>query len=131
MSQNRLREKSTLRAAGLPVTPFEPVRSLDDLNAAIGQLGTPAVLKTAAWGYDGKGQIRIDSPGDSKKAWELLASDELILEQMIPFERELSVVAARGVGGELVCFAPFENEHRDHILDVSRLPSTRLRLTAG
>ena len=65
VAQNRLREKSTLREAGLPVTPFEPVRSLKDLDAAIDRLGTPAVLKTASWGYDGKGQMRIDSPDES------------------------------------------------------------------
>ena len=122
-SQHRLREKSALRDAGLPVTPFVPVRSRADLHSAIASLGTPAVLKTAAWGYDGKGQMRIAGADDIERAWEAMACDELILEKAIMFDCELSVIAARGIDGELKCYEPVENEHRRHILDISVCPA--------
>jgi len=123
VSQHRLREKSTLRDAGLPVTPFRAVRSLDELHAAIQQLGAPAVLKTAAWGYDGKGQVVIRAAADAAAAWESLNSQEAILEAWINFEREVSVVAARSVTGEFVAYPVFENSHRHHILDVTVCPA--------
>ncbi len=122
-SQNRLREKSTLAKSGLPVTPFAPVRSLSDLQEALAKLGAPAVLKTAAWGYDGKGQTIIRAAGDAAAAWERLATPEAILEAWIDFELEVSVVAARGLTGEFVAFPVFENAHRDHILDVTVCPA--------
>ncbi len=122
-SQNRLREKSTLRDAGLPVTPFQPVRSLAELQQALQTLGTPAVLKTAAWGYDGKGQTIIRSASDGASAWSALKTSEAILEAWIDFDREVSVVAARGVSGEFVAYPVFENAHRNHILDVTVCPA--------
>lgn len=123
VSQNRLREKSTLQNAGLPVTPFHPVRTLQELQSALEKLGTPAVLKTAAWGYDGKGQAVIRTPGDAAKAWNALRTDEAILEAWIEFEREVSVVAARGLHGEFVAYPLLENAHRNHILDVTVCPA--------
>ncbi len=121
-SQNRLREKSYLRDAGLPVTPFESVTSLAALQAALARSGTPAVLKTANWGYDGKGQVIIRRLEDAAAAWATLNTDAAILEQFIEFEAELSVVAARGLDGSLVTYGPIWNTHSHHILDVSVCP---------
>lgn len=122
-TQNRLREKTALRTAGLPVTPFLPVASREELRAALGQLGTPAVLKTADWGYDGKGQVRIDSPAAAESAWTAFEGKQAILEAFIPFEKELSVVAARGIDGSFGWYGPIENSHRKHILDISVFPA--------
>lgn len=122
-TQERLREKSSLAQLGLPVTPFCPVHSLDELHAGFAKLGTPAVLKTASWGYDGKGQVRIDSVDEAHAAWTSLQTDEAILEAFIDFTREISVVAARGVDGEFVAYGPIENSHSRHILDISLCPA--------
>jgi len=122
MSQNRLREKGGLQAAGLPVGPFAPVRSLAELEAGVAALGTPAILKTASGGYDGKGQIRIDAAADLAQVWRSLNTDEAILEAFVPFVDEISVVAARDVSGQCVTYGPIHNTHRHHILDISYCP---------
>lgn len=122
-TQNRLREKTFLRDAGLPVTPFAAVRSAADLDQAIASVGLPAVLKTASWGYDGKGQVRVESHDQLPGAWQSLSGAEAVLERWIDFESELSVVAVRGVTGELACFDPITNIHRRHILDLSLAPA--------
>ena len=122
-SQNRLREKTFLRDAGLPVTPFVAVRSVEDLTTALQQQGTPAVLKTADWGYDGKGQVVVRSVTDPGAAWSTLNVPQAILEKFIDFECELSVVAARGVDGEFVSYGPMGNSHSHHILDISVCPA--------
>ncbi len=123
-TQNRLREKTALRDAGLAVTPFAPVRSEADLDRATADLGTPAILKTAAWGYDGKGQVRIDRPQDAPDAWRSIASQEAIYEKLIRFDREVSVVAARSTHGQAACYQPIENQHANHILDLSICPAS-------
>ncbi len=122
-TQNRLREKTALKQAGLPVTPIAAVRSVEDLTTALSKLGCPAVLKTAAWGYDGKGQIVIKDITEAAPAWKSLATDEAILEAFIDFECELSVVAARGCDGSFVHYGPMKNSHVDHILDLSVCPA--------
>lgn len=122
-TQNRLREKAFLDGAGFPVTPYAPVRSLDELHAALAALGTPAVLKTAGWGYDGKGQVKIAALDESSSAWEAVAPQECVLEAFVDFEREVSVVAARGLDGSFAHFGVIENRHRRHILDVSIAPA--------
>ncbi len=122
-TQNRLREKSFLAAAGFPVTPFAAVRSAAELSAALAALGTPAVLKTAGWGYDGKGQVRIGAAGQAPAAWAQLATDEAVLEAFVDFAAEVSVVAARGLDGGFASFGLIENRHRNHILDVSLAPA--------
>ncbi|RLS75223.1 MAG: 5-(carboxyamino)imidazole ribonucleotide synthase [Planctomycetota bacterium] len=122
-SQNRLREKTFLRDAGLPVTPFVAVRSVEDLTTALQQQGTPAVLKTADWGYDGKGQVVIRSVADAGAAWSTLDVPQAILEKFIDFECELSVVGARGLDGEFVSYGPMGNSHCHHILDISVCPA--------
>lgn len=119
ITQNRHREKHALAAAGLPTAAFEAVESLDGLRAAIGRLGTPCILKTAGFGYDGKGQIRITAETDPATAWQALGDEAAILEAVVDFEAELSIVAARGTDGSQVDFGFIENRHVDHILDVS------------
>ncbi len=122
-SQNRRREKTYLREAGLPVTPFAAVESVEQLTAALRELGTPAVLKTADWGYDGKGQAVIRSGEEAPAAWQKLGVPHAILEAFIDFESELSVVAARGMNGDFVSYGPIGNTHSNHILDVSVCPA--------
>jgi 5-(carboxyamino)imidazole ribonucleotide synthase len=122
-TQNRLREKAFLSGAGFPVTPFAPVLSEEDLRAGLDRLGTPAVLKTAGWGYDGKGQVRISDTAAATAAWESLGRQEAVLEAFVDFQAEVSVVAARGVDGSLADWGVIENVHRHHILDVSMAPA--------
>jgi 5-(carboxyamino)imidazole ribonucleotide synthase len=130
-TQHRLREKTFLRSSGFPVTPFVAVRSVPDLRIALEVLGLPAVLKTAGWGYDGKGQVKISSMDESAEAWQALGTEEAVLEAWIDFEREVSVVAARGLDGSFAHFGVIENRHRNHILDVSVAPAAVAPELAG
>lgn len=120
--QNRLREKGTLARAGLPVPRFAEIRSSAELARAIEVIGLPGVLKTASSGYDGKGQVAIRVPSEAESAWESLKTDEAIFEAFVDFEKELSVIGARGTNGEMAFHGPFENDHVRHILDISRCP---------
>jgi 5-(carboxyamino)imidazole ribonucleotide synthase len=122
-TQQRIREKLFLTRSGLPTTPYREVRSAADLQTALSELGCPAVLKTAAFGYDGKGQVRIDSPDRAEEAWNGIGRQEAVLEAFIDFEREISVVAARGEDGEFVHYGAIENRHSRHILDISLAPA--------
>lgn len=123
VTQNRNREKTTLSEAGLPVTPFAPVHTEEDLLNAVETLKTPGVLKTAGGGYDGKGQRIIKSPDQALAMWEELGRQESTYEAFIEFQGECSLVAARGVSGEFVAFPLFENDHANHILDVTLCPA--------
>jgi 5-(carboxyamino)imidazole ribonucleotide synthase len=122
-TQQRIREKSFLTKAGLPTTPYREVHSLEDLQRALSELGSPAVLKTAAFGYDGKGQVRIESPDRAAEAWTTIGRQEAVLEAFIDFDCEISVVAARGADGEFVHYGAIENQHSRHILDISIAPA--------
>jgi 5-(carboxyamino)imidazole ribonucleotide synthase len=122
-TQHRLREKTFLSQSGFPVTAFRRVDSLAGLNAAIAELGTPAVLKTAGWGYDGKGQVKLASPSDAAEAWTTLNAPEAVLEAFVDFDCEVSVVAARGLDGTFSHFGVVANDHSRHILDVSVAPA--------
>jgi 5-(carboxyamino)imidazole ribonucleotide synthase len=122
-TQQRVREKTFLEKAGFPVTPFVPVASFEELQLAITQLGCPAVLKTAGYGYDGKGQYRLASPSDAAAAWKHAGGQLAILEAFVDFEREISVVASRGLDGAIAHWGAIENRHRRHILDVSVAPA--------
>jgi 5-(carboxyamino)imidazole ribonucleotide synthase len=122
-TQHRGREKSFLSRAGLPVGPYALVATPDELAAAIVRLGCPAVLKTASFGYDGKGQARIDRPEDAAAAWDRIGRQPAVLEAFIDFEREVSVVAARGSDGSFAHYGVFENVHANHILDVTMSPA--------
>lgn len=123
-TQHRLREKRAIERAGVPVAPYREVRSLEQLEDAVRELGLPGVLKTATGGYDGKGQRVIRSGDDLAEVHASLGSSgaELVYEQFIRFERELSVIAARSPGGETVSFPPAENVHVDNILHLSIVP---------
>ena len=123
LCQNRLREKGALRLAGLPVPDFAAVSSADELQNAANTIGRPAVLKTAAWGYDGKGQVKITADADLPAIWKELRTDAAIYESFVPFRKELSVIGVRGADGSTAFYGPIENEHRHHILDVSRCPA--------
>ena len=122
-TQQRLREKQFLAGAGVPVTPFTAVRSLAELEAGLAALGTPAILKTAAFGYDGKGQVRIDALSAAQSAWEAIGKQEAVLEAVVDFACELSVAAARGLNGSFAHWGVIENIHRNHILDLSLAPA--------
>lgn len=122
-TQNRLREKTFLSGSGFPVTPFRHIRSLVDLRSAVGELKTPCVLKTAGFGYDGKGQQKIATADDIEAAFASLAGSEAVLEAFVDFEKEVSVVCARDQQGRFEHFGVIENEHSDHILDVSFAPA--------
>lgn len=124
ITQNRAREKRFLDGLGIPVAPWALVRSVEELGAAIARIGRPAILKTAGFGYDGKGQVRIDGDTDLAAAWSAAGQPECVLEGFVRFERELSVVCARGVDGHWVGYDPVENTHVRHILDVTEAPAT-------
>ena len=123
IAQHRLKEKQFLAGNGIPVAPFAPVRTANDLASAPDIVGFPAVLKTATSGYDGKGQIRIDDVRELPRAWETLGRRESVLETFLDLDREISIIGARGVGGEWSHFGPIENTHAKHILDVSVVPA--------
>jgi len=122
-TQHRLREKTFLDARGFPVAPFRHVRRPEDLRAALEEIGLPAVLKTAGFGYDGKGQTRINSAEEAGAAFDALRGQEGVVEAFVDFEREVSVVAARGAGGEFAHYGVVENTHSRHILDLSVAPA--------
>jgi 5-(carboxyamino)imidazole ribonucleotide synthase len=123
ITQQRAREKAFLADHGFPTTACSTVATLDELAVAVGQVGVPAIVKTAAFGYDGKGQHRIDSIEDAERLWSLVGHQEAIVERLVDFSLELSVVAARGLDGAFTHFGAIENTHRHHILDVSVAPA--------
>ena len=122
ISQDRLAEKSFLSSKNILVAPYRAVHSLEDLKAAVGELGLPAVLKTTRLGYDGKGQRVLREPSDAEVAFHALEPHPLVLEGFVPFEKEISVVVARGLDGSVRAFDAAENVHRDHILFTSSVP---------
>jgi 5-(carboxyamino)imidazole ribonucleotide synthase len=128
VSQDRLSEKEFLAGLGLAVAPFAPVADAASLAHALDRVGMPAILKTARLGYDGKGQARIDGPEDAGRALAAMRGAPAVLERFVAFEREVSVIVARGMGGEVVAFEPGENVHRGGILRTTRVPA---ELTAG
>jgi len=122
-TQNRLREKTFLSENGFPVANFRRIKLIDDLYRGVDELGTPAVLKTAGFGYDGKGQIKINALGEVAAAFETLKGSEAVLEAFVDFEKEISVVCARDQSGNFAHYGVIENEHANHILDVSLAPA--------
>jgi len=122
-TQDRAVEKEFVARLGIAVTPFARVDSGDGIAAALDRIGRPAVLKTRRFGYDGKGQTTIRDGSDLDAAWREIGGQPAVLEAFIPFEREVSIVAARSRSGEVQCFDLTENEHRDHILKISRVPA--------
>jgi 5-(carboxyamino)imidazole ribonucleotide synthase len=123
VAQNRLREKEFLAGAGFSVAPFRRVASAVDLTNAVEAIGRPAILKGAAYGYDGKGQQRIDPGSDLAAVWKGRAGKVCVLERVIDFEREISVIVARAPDGATAVFPVCENIHRNHILDLTLAPA--------
>lgn len=123
ITQNRLREKTFLSTNGFPVTPFRRIDTVLQLEEALGEFGMPAILKTAGFGYDGKGQTRVSSIESGVSALAAAAGREMILEAFVDFECELSVVAARGMDGAFTHWGAIRNSHTNHILDVSVAPA--------
>jgi 5-(carboxyamino)imidazole ribonucleotide synthase len=123
VTQHRLREKRFLQSASIPVAPFAEVSTTQDLAMAADAVGLPGVLKTAGWGYDGKGQARVKSLAEMEAAWAGLNRQPAVLEAWIDFAGEVSVVAARGFGGEFKAYPVAANLHEQHILDVSSSPA--------
>ncbi len=124
VTQHRVREKAFLRQHGFPVAPSCVVHSSLELRQSLARLGCPAVLKTAGWGYDGKGQTLIQGLHEADAAWLALDSGEAVLEAFVDFDRELSVIVARGVDGSMATYGPMENEHHNHILDITCAPAS-------
>jgi 5-(carboxyamino)imidazole ribonucleotide synthase len=123
VAQNRLREKTFLVRHGIPLAPWRPVRTASELDEAIRSLGLPMILKTAASGYDGKGQIRIDRADQAPGAWDQLGRPPCVAEAWVDFAAEVSVVVARGHDGRAVCYPVGMNRHERHILDSTVMPA--------
>ena len=120
-TQNRAREKEFLAAAGFPLPAWANVATAEDLAAAARLTGYPAILKTASFGYDGKGQQRLESDKDARQCD--LSGGPFVLEAKVPFAMEVSVIVARGSDGQMVCYPVCENMHRNHILDTTVVPA--------
>jgi 5-(carboxyamino)imidazole ribonucleotide synthase len=129
-TQDRLAEKDFVRRLGISTTAYAGAATPDELDAALDRVGRPAVLKTRRFGYDGKGQTTIGPETAAEAAFTEVGSQPCILEAFIPFAREVSLIAARGQDGAVECFDVTENEHRDHILRVSRVPSALSQMGA-
>ena len=123
IAQNRLREKTFLRSNGFPVAEFRHIKTLEDLQNAVREIGVPAILKTAGFGYDGKGQTKINAVEDCAEGFRQIKNQEAVLEAFVDYEKEVSVVAARGAAGDFAHFGAIENAHANHILDVSFAPA--------
>ena len=122
-TQQRAREKTFLADHGFPTSAFARALTLDELWDAVARVGTPAIIKTAAFGYDGKGQHKVTTQADVAHIWDAIGHQEAIVEKFISLQAEISVIAARGLDGAIVEYAPFENRHRNHILDLTTAPA--------
>ena len=122
-SQDRFFEKNFLTRIGLQTAPYAAVENAETLEQAIDQIGTPAILKTRRMGYDGKGQSRLMSPDDAAQAITDMAGAQAVLEGFIDFTHEVSVIGTRGIDGQISCFDPGENVHRDGILHATTVPA--------
>jgi 5-(carboxyamino)imidazole ribonucleotide synthase len=123
VAQNRLREKAFINAAGIATAPYRAIESRDGLEPALAALGRPAVLKTVRLGYDGKGQVKIESATDLDAAWTYMGNSHGVLEGFVDFDREISVIVARGLDGKMAAFDAVENRHVNHILDTTIAPA--------
>ena len=122
-TRHRLREKTFLSTHGYPVAPYRAVSSVDDLRQAVAALGLPCILKTATFGYDGKGQTKITAVDQVEAAWAQLGQPMGVLEGFVDFRCELSVIAARGQNGAIATYDVAENVHKNHILDLTIVPA--------
>jgi 5-(carboxyamino)imidazole ribonucleotide synthase len=122
IAQDRLYEKDFLRSQGIATAPYAAVSTLRDLHAALEWIGAPSILKTRRLGYDGRGQVRITHADEAGSAWAHTGGAPCILEGMVTFDRELSLIAARNASGETAFYPLIENKHGDGILRVSTAP---------
>jgi 5-(carboxyamino)imidazole ribonucleotide synthase len=129
-TQDRIAEKDFIASLGIGTAPYAAVATSAELSAALERIGRPAVLKTRRFGYDGKGQAAIAKDAAAEAAWQDVGAQPSILEAFVPFVREVSVVAARAADGTVECFDLTENEHRDHVLKISRVPAAVADATA-
>ncbi|MEZ4754830.1 MAG: 5-(carboxyamino)imidazole ribonucleotide synthase [Bdellovibrionota bacterium] len=123
IAQDRIKEKTFFEEIGAPTTVFFPIRNLAELKIASDQGEFPAVLKTARFGYDGKGQVKVNNSTELTAAWESLQKKDCILEAWVEFEKEISIISARSSSGEVKHFRAFENSHANHILDLTFSPA--------
>jgi len=123
IAQDRLNERAFLDRQSLPTAPHQSGESAEDIERAAGALGTPLIVKSSRFGYDGRGQVTIDSPDDAADAWNQLSARAALCEKPIDFACEISVLVARLPSGEIKTFGPVENQHRSHILDFSIIPA--------
>ncbi len=123
ISQDRLAEKAFLTGLGLTCAPYAAVTTAIDLDAALGKIGTPSILKTTRLGYDGKGQARIMTPAEAPAALAAMQGQPAVLEGFIAFTHEVSVIAARGLDGSVACYDPGENVHEGGILRTTTIPA--------
>jgi 5-(carboxyamino)imidazole ribonucleotide synthase len=123
-SQDRLSEKEFLTGLGLKVAPYANVTTDAEAEAAAQSIGTPSILKTRRMGYDGKGQIRLKDASDMAEAWQAMQGAPSVLEGFINFTHEVSVIAARASDGQVACYDPGENAHREGILHSTTVPAT-------
>ncbi|PTQ10744.1 5-(carboxyamino)imidazole ribonucleotide synthase [Sphingomonas oleivorans] len=128
VAQDRLNEKDFVTGLGGRTAPYRAIDSLDGLKEALAAIGTPAILKTRRMGYDGKGQARIMHPDDAGAAWEAIGGAPAILEGFVAFDREYSILLARGADGETALWDPVTNFHAAGILDLSTVPSSGIVL---
>jgi 5-(carboxyamino)imidazole ribonucleotide synthase len=123
VSQDRLHEKQLFERLGIPVATFRAVGDDADLHRAVEEIGLPAVLKTRVGGYDGKGQVLLRHAGDLASAWDAMGRAPSIVEALVPFERELSVIGVRGAGGATRLWPLVDNHHAGGILRRSIAPA--------
>ena len=131
ISQHRGKEKEFAVQHGVNVAPYKIIEKISDLESAIKTIGTPSVLKTCRFGYDGKGQVVINEPEEIYSAWNQLSSDDLVLEQFVAFEKEISIVIARDTNHKTKAYQAAENNHVDHILDATTVPADITDKTAS
>jgi 5-(carboxyamino)imidazole ribonucleotide synthase len=123
ITQNRLKEKDFIRKNGISVTNFTKINNLEELEVNLSKFGGKAILKTATLGYDGKGQYVLDKNSNLAKIWQENVKNEMILEEFVAFDSEISVMVARNLRNEIVCYDPLTNIHKNGILDISIYPA--------
>lgn len=123
VAQDRVAEKSFANRLDIGTAPFRAVRTLEELKQAAAEIGLPAILKSTRMGYDGKGQLRLNPGDDLSGAFDIIGSDEAILEGFVDFEREISVITARKADGTIISYPPVENRHKSGILDTTTVPA--------
>jgi 5-(carboxyamino)imidazole ribonucleotide synthase len=131
IAQQRGREKAFLSERGVPTVPFARATTLAELQTAVANMGTPVVIKSAAFGYDGRGQHKITKAGEAGHVWNALKGQEVLVEKFVSLQAEISVIAARGLDGGVSEYPPFENRHSNHILDVTTAPASIPPRVAG